>query len=545
MKKALYILISLIISLIVFNLIQTNRVYIKALVKQDCTVTLSYKTFNNQGRTIYTRVFKYSDEGIQKIKFRLHGNVKSMELKEETNSLDIQNVNIISGFIPYRITDLNIPNNTFINILIIRIVISILIGFTSTIMLWYLGNFIYTRKEKFMIGMFIFIFCMPVLTMALPLERIELFSLIGEKITYKFPKFTIKTYLNKSFQKNFENSFNQNLKWNTLYIKFFNSVYFALFDKSYSSNSAIIIGKDKYLYEKNYINVLLFPNKYSGQNNTTSLIDVKKHSIEISRNLKEIQNYFESKGKIFVFVITPSKADFNEEYVPDRFEIEGVTYQTYLHNILINSLKKENIKYVDTPSYIKKWSNKPVFAKGGIHLNDYGKILATQSLINELNKNKKYDIESIKFQKIYENDFPRNEDKDLVGVLNLLYMPKNKYDVENIILEPAKTPSPNIKVKIIGGSFMSGICDKLTESHTFKDIDYYFYINKKIKLYRNYLLTSVIEDETANNIEQNIKNAIDTDIFVLEVNDSLIDQRNGHIDTFIEEMKKIMAEDKK
>ena len=132
-----------------------------------------------------------------------------------------------------------------------------------------------------------------------------------------------------------------------------------------------------------------------------------------------------------------------------------------------------------------------------------------------------------------------------MGVLNLLYIPKNEYNVENIILKPTQKPLDNVKVKVIGGSFMSGICDKLIESHTFKNIDYYFYINKKIMLYRNYLPASIIEDETVNNIEQNIKNAIDTDIFILEVNDNLIDQRNGHIDTFVDEMKKIMAEDKK
>ena len=240
MKKILYILISLIISLIVFNSIQTNRVYIKALVKQDCIVTLSYKTFKGKEKTIHARVYKYSDEEFQKIKFRMRDNIKSLELKEETNSHDIKNVSIISGFIPYKIKDFSIPDNTFIHILIIRLIVSFLFGCTLPIILWNFGKFIYTRKEKFMVGVFIFIFCLPALTMSLPLERIELFSLMGESIVYKFPKFTLKTYLNKSFQKEFENTFNQKLKLNTIYIKMFNSIYFTLFDKSYSSNSSII-----------------------------------------------------------------------------------------------------------------------------------------------------------------------------------------------------------------------------------------------------------------------------------------------------------------
>ena len=545
MKKLIYILISLIISLIVFNAIQTNRVYIKAFVKKDCTVSLSYKNLQNKERTIYTRVHKYSDEGIQKIKFRLHDNIKSMVIEEKTNSLDIANINIISGFIPYKIKGFNISDNTFINIFIIRAIISLFIGFIIPIILWFFVKYIYTRKEKFMVGIFIFIFCLPILTMALPLEKIELFSLVGEKVVYYFPKFTLKTYADKTFQRNFEKALNQKLKFNTLYIKFFNTVYYTLFDKSYSSNSSIIIGKDKYLYEKGYINIMLFPNRYAGQNNVTSLKDIKNNIENLSEDLKLIQDYFEKQGKIFVFVITPSKADFEEDKIPDRFEINDVTYQEFLHNVLINSLVYHNIKFADSPTYIKTYGNKPVFAKGGIHLNDYGKILSTDALLKEISKTKKYNFPSLTIEKTYENTFPRNEDKDLISVLNLLYMPKNKFSVENIILKPQNNPAPNIDVKVIGGSFMSGICDKLTESHTFKNIDYYFYINKKIILYRDYLRTDVIEDETASDIEQNIKNAIDTDIFILELNDSLIDKRDGHVDAFIKEMKKIMAEDKK
>ena len=64
MKKILYIFISLIISLLVFNSIQTNRVYIKAVVKNDCTIEMVYTNLKNEETTVYKRIYKYSDENI-------------------------------------------------------------------------------------------------------------------------------------------------------------------------------------------------------------------------------------------------------------------------------------------------------------------------------------------------------------------------------------------------------------------------------------------------------------------------------------------------
>ena len=113
MKKIIYILISLIFSLVVFNLIQTNRVYIKAIVKKDCTVTLKYTNLKNKSETTYQRVFKYSDEGVQKIKLRLKDNVKSMNITVEDNSLDIEKISVISGIIPYKVKSLNIDKSVF------------------------------------------------------------------------------------------------------------------------------------------------------------------------------------------------------------------------------------------------------------------------------------------------------------------------------------------------------------------------------------------------------------------------------------------------
>ena len=536
-KKIIYIVISLIISVIVFNLIQTNRVYIKAAVKKDCTVTLNYTNFRNNSSTSYKRVFKYSDN-VEKIKLRLKDNVKSMNISVEKNRLDIKKITIISGFIPFKVKSLNISESIFRTILIERIIVSLLIGFIVPLLVYDFVKWIYYRKEKFMIAVFIFIFCMPVLTMAIPLSKINVFNILGEREIYNLPKFSVKSFIDKSYQKQFENWFNQNIEWNAIYIKTFNSIYYVLFDKSYSSNGNLIIGKDKYLYEKGYINVLHFPNPYGDVKYVSFLEKANTNVNKMVKDLKEVQDYFTSTGKTFIFVISPSKADFNEDKIPNRFEIGDITYQEYLHNIFIKALETNGINYVNTPDYIKAHANgKPIFAPGGIHWNDLGKMLATQSIIDELNKVSKYKFDDVKTQKSFINKFPQNEDSDLVTLLNILYLPKN-YSVETLIYEPATKPAPKIKVKVVATSFGAGFCDGLTQSHTFRDIDYYFYTNKKLILYRDYLKQDVIEGAGIKNVSKNMKAAADADIIILEINDSMINTESGHVQTFLRETKK-------
>lgn len=544
MKKIIYILISLILSVFVFNLIQTNRVYIKAIVKKDCTVTLNYTNYKNKSETTYKRVFKYSDDS-EKIKLRLKDNVKSMEISVEDDALNIEKISVVSGIIPYKVKSLNVDSSVFRNILIIRIILSLLIGFLIPLILYFITKFIYHRKEKFMVIVFIFMFCMPLLTMFLPLEKINVFNILGEKINYIFPRFSIKSYMDKSYQKQFENWFNQKIEWNAIYIKMFNSLYFALFDKSYSSNGNLIIGKDKYLYERAYISSLFFPNPYGDVKYISHVENINNTLNKQSKDLKEIQDYLKSQGKTFIFVITPSKADFNGDKIPNRFEVNDITYQDFLHKTFIKALEKNSVNYVDTPNYLKSHSEgKPVYATGGIHWNDRGKFLATQTIIDKINKISNYNLEQAKIQKSYDNKFPQNEDRDLVTLLNIFYLPKN-YNVETLIYEPTKKASPNIKVKVVGGSFSSGFCDGLTLSHTFKNIDYYFYITKKLITYRDYLRQDVIEDATIQDVDKNVKKAIDTDILILELNDSLIGMDGGHFNAFINSVKKIMAEDLK
>lgn len=545
MRKIVYFLIYLIISFLIFNTLQTNRVYIKAAVNNDCTVELNYSNFKNESQTIYKRVFKYSDEETQKIKFRLKDNIKSMNLIADEKALDIKSISVISGFIPVKVKTFDITYSVFIKILALRIIVSLFFGLLISFIGYKFIEWVYKRKERFMIYLFIFVFCMPVMTMFLPLDKINVFNIVGERTVYGIPKLTIKSYIDKSFQQQFEGWFNQEIVWNSLYIKLFNTIYYVLFDKSYSSNSNIIIGKGKQLYEKAYISTLFFPDRYTDTIDIPSVVEVKQTIDSQIRDLNKIQKYLESKGRTFLFVITPSKADFEQENIPDRFNVQAVTYQNFLHNTLIGALNRNSINYVDTPTYLKQNSNGcPVYAVGGIHWNDWGKYLATKNIVEKLNDITNYNFAPIEVEKSYLNRYPQNEDKDLVSLLNILNLPKS-YTVENLIYKTAKNKHSDLVVNVVGGSFSSGFCDGLTLSHTVKDIEYYFYITKKIISYKNYLKSNLVIDNTKNNISNNIRTAIKGDIVILELNDSLIGTKKGHFQIFINEVKKVMAEENK
>ena len=62
------------------------------------------------------------------------------------------------------------------------------------------------------------------------------------------PYFSVKSYCNGDYQRNFENYLNQNIKPRGVFIKLYNQIQYSLFDLSNR-----IVGKDGYIFEYAYI----------------------------------------------------------------------------------------------------------------------------------------------------------------------------------------------------------------------------------------------------------------------------------------------------
>lgn len=366
------------------------------------------------------------------------------------------------------------------------------------------------------------IFCLPII---FDIFHKKFEPLVGVSVDYKKPNFSFKSYNNETYQKNFENYFNKNLTFNYFEIRLFNTVYYYLFKKSYSSKGNIIIGKSHYLLPLDYIDAFL-------SNKTIQ----KNEVITFAKDIKNIQSYFNSKHKVFILLITPSKAVFCKDKIPSNYLfLKQDNYYIDKYNNIINQFKNVNINLVDEPTELRNKQINP-FLKGGIHQNDKGRFLIADLLIKKINDLSAYNIPSVEVEKIEIDKKAYGEDADYASLLNLFKIP-NKYPTPIYTMKKAK-PS-NREINFVGGSFCWGIVDVLNRANTFKSINIYSYFLTNKYIYNDFKPPKIVD---AKNPQKNIKDMLNGDVIVLEINEEVLmhDLGGYHATLFVKEMKKFL-----
>ncbi|MDQ8039825.1 MAG: hypothetical protein REH83_05395, partial [Rickettsiella sp.] len=124
------------------------------------------------------------------------------------------------------------------------------------------------------------------------------------------PSLNIKNFISHDIQKYYEQLFTTNLPLRTLTIRLSNQIYYSFFKKSYSYNNQIVIGKNTQLYEFAYINNYCWLNGPPFD---------QAYLFNWANKLKELNDFFIQKGKKFIYIITPSKAEYLPKDIPNRF----------------------------------------------------------------------------------------------------------------------------------------------------------------------------------------------------------------------------------
>lgn len=556
MLKKILIFIFLINLVLFWNLTKVNRVRISLYELINGQITLEYYQINGKQNKIVDRITNGDDT----ITFRLFSSLKGIKIFTDSKGsmLNVRKITILSTIFPFTIKAENIPkyfefknitykfnvadkyamikfnsNQSYIStkavvwnyIYLIRFTVVVFLALLVIFLLWVVFSFkliikSLLKKYTFILCL-IFVFVFPLLLLPVELGYFSHLSGVTEK--HVCPKFSIKDFTNKSFQKNFESYLNYKFIWNNLYIKIFNTVFYLFFDKSYSENQNIIIGKEKYLYGKSDI-YLLTKNEQINQSKINKL----------SSDLKSIQDYYKSKKKIFIVVITPNKAEFCTEYIPNRFNIKP-DFEQKNYIAMVKSFEKYGINLADTPKYIKENAGDHlIFSQGGIHWGDYSKYLGTKLLVQKINETNSKTIGTIALESVKTDNKPQGEDVDLANLLNLLKAP-DSYPVEHVQLKHNR-PS-DLKVNIVGGSFSYGIIEMLNNSKLFNNIEFFYYLLRDRIIYTNFY-KSVTKQPTISN-DKIIKLINKGDIIILEINQEVMaDSNPTHVTKYIEEMNK-------
>lgn len=344
-------------------------------------------------------------------------------------------------------------------------------------------------------------------------DKYDLKKLYGVFIAEEEPEPSAKALFEGEYQQQFTKYYNENFPLRPLFIKFNNQIFYDLFDKSYMYDNAIVVGKQRQLYEENYILFYCDIAKQTQQ----QLIDL------YAKQLREVQDLLAGRGITFLLLITPSKATTYPEYIPDQFQwFRGPGPLN--RQMLMPLLDKYGVNYYDAQAAMQEWRKKqpiPLFCQGGTHWNDLGALYSLQGMLAKLEAVSGKKLTRLRLDGVNVDNNPTGYDRDLAELLNLYYQP---YDFPSP--HPRVTPLKDVdtftgELVLIGGSFNWIILDLMHKYGVFDRMDFYYYYHT---FFRRYEAGRKPEEKTTVDVWKMDwdKRIFNKDFVIIEMNSAVI-----------------------
>ncbi len=345
-------------------------------------------------------------------------------------------------------------------------------------------------------------------------------SLGGYKDNYARPKFYISSYLNGTYQKEFEQWWGNNFVSRGIMIKSYNQIRLDLLRLGNE-----VVGKNKILYEPDYILEYLC----IGEENNFALKENQEKVDRYINQLEEVNEKLQKIGKQLILYITPSKCDDTKEYIPMTYQIlskmesdKRIRAVDYVRE----RLKETELVFVDGDKELKESELEyPSFYSTGIHLSRTAEQVLHLKILNTLSDMTKDPIKKFKLLEAEEQDSPYWRDADLWELMNVWEKPEERYyqyRVKKILPQQYQ----NKGFLIQGGSFADGLRKDLAENAVSPKINYIFYNNYLID--QNGYYYKLNPQNTATDLKSDwsnleISKLLDkTDVIIIELNEKHI-----------------------
>lgn len=341
-------------------------------------------------------------------------------------------------------------------------------------------------------------------------EILENKELVGVTINHEKPQYGVETYIDGSYQQQFEQYYSQNFPNRNNIIKDYNQFKYSLFKKG-----SVVIGKENYLFEEGYIT------EYLGIDSNNSEEKIK----ELVNDLKVINDICQENDKEFYIIVTPSKADYYSEYIPDRYLKMVEKNEEYIrnYNIFLELLNGTDINYFNSCTYIDEIRDEiqtPLFYKTGTHWSFVTAAHALSNAIDYINDTSDLNLKELNVIGIEEGEKPFfYEDIDIYNLLNIkngementYHAPKIEVNDEGITNIP--------KLFMQGGSFSWQLLFFMNENNIFNDIDFMFY-QQFIRDYKNNQDIGISNGQVDKEMLDELLD--DKDVIILEVNQQAV-----------------------
>ena len=301
-----------------------------------------------------------------------------------------------------------------------------------------------------------------------------------------YPRITMNSYSDMSYQKNLEKYAKQNFGFREWLIRCYNQYLWDVFRTTNLPN--VSIGKDGWLYEPwfvdDYYHGLMF-------NDDPELFkDILRTE---AVRLYKLQELLKNLGITLFVMVEPGKDRVYPEHLPEKKYYkgpEGVKAADY-YPYLFDSL---GVNYVDFSKYFVEQKGKvdyPLFPQTGTHWSNIAAVHVADSLIRYMEAIGKMNINNIEIGTPY-CDTSRKPDDDLELMLNLIReIPKepNMYADVSVVDD---TSASRPKFLINGDSFAWNIINQVYMDAIFSKWQYWYY-NSTIYKNPDYNSTSDVD----------------------------------------------------
>jgi alginate O-acetyltransferase complex protein AlgJ len=345
---------------------------------------------------------------------------------------------------------------------------------------------------------------------------------IGPKldgVTYDKPVIlSWATVRDGSFQKAVTSRVTDAMAIRPLLIRVNNEIRYQLFGELTAPN--VVRGVKGQLIERVYLN------DYCSRTEGMGL----KLAADILPKLRDIQNYYENRGGIFIYVVSPSKVAHLPEYFinsvpcPSTPEARKQLVPDY-----VGALRQGGIHVVDTASLIHSLKGTypfDLFPQGGVHWNDVGGARAVLAIVEAINQQAGRELIP-PFTFTYTLATPeKGADRELADLLNVFF-PHLGYQTPQASFQPsvpcAESPARNLDVAMVGSSFGHLPARIMIEGNCLARFRFYYY------LILGRFGGTPIHELQRNLVDSDLTPLRDAKVMILEENESFVDKA-GYID---------------
>lgn len=298
-------------------------------------------------------------------------------------------------------------------------------------------------------------------------------DLVGFEVPIDQPRFSASAWFSGAFQRQFEARLVRRIGFRGLLVRIDNQIQFSLFNRPpQGRGTRMVIGRDRWLYEQVYLD------RYN-----TSARAAEEDNRDRLQKLARLQDQLRRRGKGFLVVMAPSKAEIYPEYLPPNQVVPGRSLRFSDYEKMAPLLDEYGIAWMDVPRHfreLRKQSDILLFPKGGIHWNYYGAALVVTGIVDALERQTGRNFAQMRISGVQVNDQVFGTDNDLGDLLNILTWRWSQGPQVHPRLEPVPDPMA-LKPRLlwVGDSFVYTLIHLMQANQLSSDMALFYYYKRR------------------------------------------------------------------